>query len=74
MDFDERYFINSDGRLRTPIKLYGALSGHSKSILRDKNTHLAPVVPQKKINMSGNIKRLRGDNSESEPFRKLDFS
>lgn len=39
MDFDERYFINSDGKLRTPIKLYGALSGHSKSIIRDKNTH-----------------------------------
>ena len=22
MDFDERYFITSDGRLRTPIKLF----------------------------------------------------
>jgi len=35
MDFDERYFINSDGRLRTPIKLYGAFSGVSKG--KEKN-------------------------------------
>jgi hypothetical protein len=26
IDFDERYFINSDGRLRTPIKLISPIS------------------------------------------------
>jgi hypothetical protein len=38
MDFDERYFICGDGRLRTPIKLSGNLSSKK-----------AQIVPPKKI-------------------------
>lgn len=66
MELDERCFINSDGRLRTPIKLYSNLSGKSKSLLRDKNTvntPCMPVVPPKRVMMgSSHLKRPRGDS------------
>jgi hypothetical protein len=32
IDFDERYFINSDGRLRTPIKLISPISFSNNTI------------------------------------------
>ena len=64
MDFDERYFICGDGRLRTPITLSGTLSSKK-----------AQIVPPKKIMQTGTLKRLKGDTETAFPFaRKLDFT
>ena len=59
MDFDERYFINADGRLRTPVKLYSALNGHPKS--KSNKIVTPPAVPPKKVLLAGKLKRLAGD-------------
>ena len=62
MDFDERYFVNAEGKLRTPIKLISNLSGHSKKSYSQVKT--PPAVPPKKPVATGKMKRLKGDAAE----------
>jgi len=55
-DFDERYFINADGRLRTPIKLISPLTTLTNNQVRVRQAaytvhnqaHQTPPVHQHK--------------------------
>ncbi len=66
MEFDERLFINEEGKLRTPIKIVGTLSTRQK-------IQTPPVVPPKKIMQSGSLKRPKLDQDVSYQ-RQLDFT
>jgi hypothetical protein len=61
-DFDERYYINADGRLRTPIKLISPLTNLTNNQVRERQAaftnqgypHQTPPLHQhKKILQSG---------------------
>lgn len=67
MDFDERYFINADGRLRTPIKLFNQLSGHSHK--KSSSMKTPPAVPPKRV-VTGKLKRLKGDYDDVPQISK----
>lgn len=66
MEFDERLFINQEGKLRTPLKILGTLSSRQK-------IQTPPVVPPKKVMQSGSLKRPKLDQDASYQ-RQLDFT